>query len=164
MGAVARRWMIVSVVSLAAGGVGPWIRVSSAQVVAPRPTGGPSPQQATDSRYEVVAPGLLGNAIVRFSLDGGALRLVMRDLVMGPGEAKDIPIPSDALMELRGGAIVTTIDGQAQSRQQGDFWEVPKGSRLSFKNVLDVAIVRAIYFEVATGQPQAPGLRKGPGK
>jgi len=75
-----------------------------------------------------------------------AVRLEVRDLVMGPGIARDIPLGARVLMELRGGAAVTTIDGTKQERRPGDFWEVPKGSVLTIENPGDVAVIRAIYL------------------
>jgi hypothetical protein len=47
-------------------------------------------------------------------------------------------------MELRGGAVLTTIDGQQQERRPGDFWIVGKGSSLRFENRADVAVIRVI--------------------
>ena len=64
---------------------------------------------------------------------------------MGRAKASNVPTPADAVMELRGGAVTTIINGQAQERTEGDFWTVEKGSHLDIENKGAVAVIRAVY-------------------
>lgn len=95
--------------------------------------------------YEVITKGLLGDTPFSVQFRSAPLRLEIRNLIMGPGITDVVPTANRALMELRGGGVVTTINGQRQERRQGDFWTVEKGSRLIIESTGDVAVIRAIY-------------------
>lgn len=99
--------------------------------------------------YEVIVPGLLGNRVTSLQFKTLPLRLEQRDLIMGRGEAKGVPTPAHMLLELRGGSITTTANGESVERRQGDFWEVSQGVQLHFKNAGDVAVIRVIYIMTA---------------
>jgi len=99
---------------------------------------------ATD--YEIIVPGLLGNRVTSVQFKSLPLRLDQRDLIMGRGEAKGVPTLVRMLLELRGGSVTTTVNGQSVERRQGDFWEVAQGVQLDFKNTGDVAVIRVIYI------------------
>lgn len=99
-----------------------------------------------DAAYDVIVPGLLGSKPVPLAFPSLSAPLDQRDFIMGPGEAKEVPTPAAMLFELRGGTLVTTINGKAQARHQGDFWEVEKGATLAFNNSGSVAVMRVIYL------------------
>jgi hypothetical protein len=65
---------------------------------------------------------------------------------MGHGSASDVPTPVRAVMELRGGSIITTINGVRTTRVQGDIWRISAGDRLSFENPYDAAVIRAMVI------------------
>ena len=92
------------------------IRMSTAQGTQEKP--GPPPY------YSLVTQGLLAGPVFPYQFQSAKLRLEVRNLILGHSKASDVPTPTDILMELRGGAVITTIDGQAQERIQGDFWTV----------------------------------------
>lgn len=105
----------------------------------------PTSVSPTESKpYEVITKGLLGSPVYPVQFKSAALRLDIRNLIVGPGTAQGIPIKERTLMELRGGGVVTTIDGQKQTRRAGDFWVVERGSALSIENAGDVAVIRAM--------------------
>lgn len=64
---------------------------------------------------------------------------------MGHSKAANVPTPTDIVMELREGAVTTTINGQKQERTLGDFWSVGKGASLSIESPGQVAVIRAVY-------------------
>ena len=97
-------------------------------------------------RYEVITKGLLANPTFSVQFRSAPLLVGIRNLIMGPGQAEEVPTPVRTLMELRGGGVVTIINGQSQERQLGDFWIVERGSALSLQNVGDVAIIRAMQL------------------
>jgi hypothetical protein len=97
-------------------------------------------------RYEVITEGLLGNPAFSVQFRSAALRLGVRDLIMGPGQAQSVPTHVRTLMELRGGGVVTIINDESQQRLPGDFWIVEQGSTLSLQNDGDVAVIRAIQL------------------
>ncbi len=105
----------------------------------------PALEQRPPTKYEVVAPGLIGNTPFTLQFRTADLRLVVRDLMMGHGEARDVPTAARAILELRGGSVITTINGEKKTRTQGDIWTVGKGDQLSLQNPYDVAVIRAVY-------------------
>jgi hypothetical protein len=113
------------------------IRISIAQEAQKKP--GETPY------YSVVTEGMIASPVFPYQFQSAKLRLEVRNLIMGRSKANDVPTPSDILMELRGGAVITTINGQAQERIQGDFWTVEKGSKLAVENQGEVAVIRAVY-------------------
>ncbi len=118
-------------------------------VVVARPTGAqvaPEPATQESKQYEVVTKGLLGSPLFPIQFRSADLRVEIRNLVMGRGEAQAVPTPTRTIMELRGGAVVTTINGDKRERRAGDFWEVEKGSMLALENRGEVAVIRAIYL------------------
>ena len=112
------------------------IRMSSAQE---------NQEKAGRAYYAQVTEGMIGSAAFPYQFTSAKLRLEVRNLVMGHSKAGDVPTPTDILMELRGGIVTTTINGQAQERIQGDFWTVEKGSKLAIESPGPVAVIRAIY-------------------
>lgn len=113
------------------------IRMSTAQEAREKP--GETPY------YSVVTEGMIASPVFPYQFQSAKLRLEVRNLIMGHSKANDVPTPSDILMELRGGAVITTVNGQAQERIQGDFWTVEKGSKLAIENQGQVAVIRAVY-------------------
>jgi hypothetical protein len=95
-----------------------------------------------ETKYEVIVPGLVGNSPYILQFTTGGLQLVVRDLIMGQGEARDIPTKARALMELRGGSVITTINGVRTERTQGEIWNISAGDSLSIENPRDVAVIR----------------------
>ena len=104
------------------------------------------PTQQEPTRYEVITKGLLANPPFFVQFRSVPLRLEMRDLIMGPGRAEGVPTLVRTLMELRGGGVVTVINGERHERSPGDFWIVDRGSALSLQNAGDVAVIRAIQL------------------
>jgi hypothetical protein len=95
--------------------------------------------------YTLVTEGMIASPVFPYQFQSAKLRLEVRNLILGHSKANDVPTPSDILMELRGGTIITTINGQAQERIQGDFWTVEKGNKLAIENQGQVAVIRAVY-------------------
>ncbi len=105
---------------------------------------GKTPEEPT--QYEIITKGLLANPIFPIQFQSADLRLEIRNFIMGPGQAQAVPIPTRAIMELRGGGVITTIDREKRERRPGDFWVVEKGSALALDNRSDVVVIRAIYI------------------
>jgi hypothetical protein len=101
--------------------------------------------QPPETKYEVIVPGMVANTPLTLQFRSADLRLVVRDLIMGRGEARNVPVPARIVMELRGGGVTTTIDGAKAERTQGDIWTVEKGQSLTVQNPYDVAVIRAMY-------------------
>lgn len=95
--------------------------------------------------YTLLTPGMLAGPVFTYPFATGKFRVEARNLIMGRAKASDVPTPADAVMELRGGAVTTIINGQAQERTEGDFWTVEKGSHLDIENKGAVAVIRAVY-------------------
>jgi hypothetical protein len=95
--------------------------------------------------YSLVTQGMLAGPVFPYQFQSAKLRLEIRNLIIGHAKASEVPTPTDMLMELRGGAVITTINGQAQERMQGDFWSVEKGSSLAIENQGQAAVIRAVY-------------------
>jgi hypothetical protein len=98
------------------------------------------------SPYELLAKGVVSSAAFQVQFKSAALRLEIRNLIMGRGETESIPTPSRVLLEVRQGGVTTTINQEKLSRSQGDFWVVDKGSIFTIQNSGEVAVLRAIYI------------------
>jgi hypothetical protein len=98
------------------------------------------------TKYFVVVPGMVANAPLILNYRSTGLSLVVSDLIMGHGEARNIPTPARAVMELRGGSVITTINGQRTRRLQGDIWRISRGDKLSIENPYDSAVIRAMVI------------------
>lgn len=138
MGMFGHKFAIVVAMAVAAAGFLA-ARSACAQVAQ-----GKAPQEGAP--YEIIAKGLLGSRLFPVQFRSADLRLEVRNLIVGRGEARAVPTPDRAIMELRGGGVVTTIDGERRERRPGDFWRVEKGSALTLENRADVAVIRAIYI------------------
>lgn len=97
-----------------------------------------------ETKYEVIVPGMVANSPFTLTFQSVGLRLEVRDLIMGRGVASDIPTPNRAVMELRGGNVITTINDERIVRVQGDIWRISPGDRLTIENPYDVAVIRAM--------------------
>lgn len=95
--------------------------------------------------YSLLTQGMLAGPVFPYQFKSAPLRLEVRNLIIGHSKASDVPTPTNILMELRGGAVITTINGQTQERIQGDFWTVEKGSSLAIENQGQAAVIRAVY-------------------
>jgi hypothetical protein len=95
--------------------------------------------------YSLLTEGMLAGPVFPYEFQSAKLRLEVRNLILGHSKASDVPTPTDILMELRGGAVITTINGQAEERLQGDFWTVERGSKLAIENQGQAAVIRAVY-------------------
>jgi hypothetical protein len=98
------------------------------------------------STYQLLAKGVVSSAPFGVQFKSAALKLEMRNLVMGHGETESIPTPTRMLLEVRQGGVITIIDHEKMNRTQGDFWVVDKDSRFSIQNPGQVAVLRAIYI------------------
>jgi hypothetical protein len=102
-------------------------------------------REKSASYYTLLTPGMLTGPVFAYVFATGKAHLEARNLIMGHARAGDVPTPADMVMELRGGAVTTTINGQSQERTEGDFWSVGKGSHLDIENKGQVAVIRALY-------------------
>jgi hypothetical protein len=102
-------------------------------------------EKGPPSYYTLLTPGMLAGPVFPYTFAAGKFRVEARNLIMGHAKASEVPTPADAVMELRGGAVTTTINGQSQERIEGDFWIVEKGSHLEIENRGQVAVIRAVY-------------------
>ena len=96
--------------------------------------------------YEPLAKGVVSSAPFQVQFKSAALRLEIRNLIMGRGETESIPAPTRILLEVRQGAVTATINREKQSWSQGDFWVVDKGSSFTIQNSGEVAVLRATYI------------------
>jgi hypothetical protein len=114
------------------------VRVSSAQAA----------QEKTDSTpyYSLHTQGMITSPVFPYEFQSAKLRVEIRNLIIGHAKADQVPTPTDILMELRGGVVTTTINGQPQERIQGDFWTVEKGASLAIENQGQAAVIRAVYL------------------
>src|SRR5207248_8892453 len=103
-----------------------------------------SNQQA--STYQLLAKGIVSSVPFQVQFKSAALKLDVRNLVMGHGETESIPTSTRIILELRQGGITTIIDQKKMDRTQGDFWVVDKGSTFTIQNPGQVAVLRAIYI------------------
>lgn len=122
---------------------GPALRVLTREGTSTAQAQGEKNQAPT---YEVIAKGIVGSRPLQVQFKSASLRLAIRNLVMGRGETEPIPTPTRVLLELRQGAVATTIDHEKQARTQGDFWVVDKGSSFTVQNSGEIAVLRAIYI------------------
>jgi hypothetical protein len=97
------------------------------------------------SYYTLLTSGMLSSPVFAYAFSTGKFRVEVRNLVIGHAKASDVPTPTDVLMELRGGTVTTTINGQTQERAEGDFWTIGKGSQVDIDNNGQVAVIRALY-------------------
>jgi len=103
-------------------------------------------QAPTSAQYGVAAKGIVASPAVKIQFKSAPLRLEVRNLIMGRGETESIPAPTRILLELRQGAVTTTVNREKQERHQGDFWVVEKDSSFTIQNSGEVAVLRAIYI------------------
>ncbi len=96
--------------------------------------------------YSVLTEGMLSGPVFPYQFQSVKLRVEVRNLIMGHSKASNVPTPTDMVMELREGAVTTTINGQKQERTIGDFWSVEKGASLSIESPGQVAVIRAVYL------------------
>jgi hypothetical protein len=55
------------------------------------------------------------------------------------------------IMELRGGAVIATVNGKRVEHVPGDFWVLERGDTLALENQGDVAVIRSI--QIREGKP-----------
>jgi hypothetical protein len=113
------------------------VRISGAQ--------GTQQKEGPPPYYSLLTQGMLAGPMFPYQFQSAKLRLEIRNLIIGHAKASEVPTPTDMLMELRGGVVITTINGQSLERIQGDFWTVEKGSSLAIENQGQAAVIRAVY-------------------
>jgi hypothetical protein len=105
---------------------------------------GPLPQ------YEIVSQGLLGSPLVPIQFKTANLRLEIRDLILGRTFVRTLPATTRTILEVRGGAVTATLNGQTKTYVPGDWFVIEEGDVLEMRNKGDVTVIRAIYvFEQA---------------
>jgi hypothetical protein len=57
-------------------------------------------------------------------------------------EALELPLRGLTVLEVRGGSVVTIIDGQRRKRQAGEFWTVPAGVQIGLETEDDSAAIQ----------------------
>jgi hypothetical protein len=109
----------------------------------------PAEKREGQFTHQLLAPGIAASAPFPIALRTLPARMVLRHFAIGHGQAKDVPNPSFAVMELNAGNVFTTIAGDRKERVPGDIWTVEKGTSISFENPQHAAaaIIRVIYFE-----------------
>lgn len=101
---------------------------------------------AQNVQYEVLVKGVAASRAAEIQFQTTPVRLEIRNLAMGHGQTDAIPVPTQILMELRQGSVISSINQEKRERKQGDFWVVEKGSALTLQNPGEVAVIRAIYI------------------
>lgn len=96
--------------------------------------------------YEVLTKGLLGSKVFPLQFRSSRVRLDVRNLIMGPGKAANVPTPTRTILELRGGVVLATVNGTTEEHYPGDLWVVEKGSVVTLENRGDVVVIRALYL------------------
>jgi hypothetical protein len=56
----------------------------------------------------------------------------------------ELPLRGLTTVELRGGSIITIINGQRRKRQAGEFWTVPAGATMGLETEDDSAAIQTI--------------------
>lgn len=91
-----------------------------------------------------------GKARVRDTKTEGALRdtdvRIQNVAIVGGQKLDSLGLRANAItiMQLRAGKLITVIDGKKQERQEGEFWTVPAGAKMSIETTDDTATVQTI--------------------
>jgi hypothetical protein len=59
-------------------------------------------------------------------------------------DALKLPLRGLTVVQLRGGRIITIIDGKRQKRRAGEFWTVPPSSKMGLETEDDSATIQTI--------------------
>jgi len=99
--------------------------------------------------HSLLAQGIAASAPMTVTLRTVPGQMVLRNLVVGRGIAKDVANPTFAVMELHAGHVFTTLAGDRQERVPGDFWTVDKGATITFENpeAQSAAVIRVTSFD-----------------
>jgi len=117
----------------------------AAQLVRQRIAQAAPEADSSASYYVLLTQGMLAGPAYTYPFSTTHFRVEVRNLIVGHATARNVPIPTDMVMELRSGAVTTAIGGATQERTEGDFWTVAKGAHLDVENKGQVAVIRAIY-------------------
>src|SRR3989442_11131763 len=74
-----------------------------------------APQSKNDENaqgYQLLAKGVVSSAPFQVQFKSGALRLEIRNLIMGRGQTESIPTLTQMLLEVRQGAETATVNKQ----------------------------------------------------
>ena len=107
---------------------------------------GAKEKPAQQPYYSLLTEGMLSGPVFPYQFQTVKLRVEIRNLILGHSKAANVPIPTEIVMELREGSVITMINGQRQERTIGDFWSVDKGASLSIESPGQVAVIRAVYL------------------
>ena len=58
--------------------------------------------------------------------------------------ALELPVKGLAIVQLRGGSVVTTVGGERRKRTEGEFWTVPAGTAMGVETEDDSAILQTV--------------------
>jgi|SRR6266699_6911404 len=76
------------------------------------------------------------------------VHLVIRQwAITGHQMIKPLPQTGFLLIQLRAGEVTTVISGKEQSRNQDDFWTVPKGVPMTVRTGRDVAVLETVAID-----------------
>jgi quercetin dioxygenase-like cupin family protein len=66
--------------------------------------------------------------------------------IVGGQKLESLGLRSNSLtiVQLRGGKLITVINGKRQERQEGEFWTVPAGATMSVETEDDTATIQTI--------------------
>lgn len=101
------------------------------------------------SQYEVITKGLLGGPVQTYQFHSADIRVEVRNWIMGPGSAQAVPVAARTIVEVRGGAVLVSLNGQQKEYRPGDFFTVDAGAQLNLENRSDVVVMRAIAVHPA---------------
>lgn len=72
-------------------------------------------------------------------------RLVIHNwIVPGGTEIERFPVEGFAVVQLRGGELVTVIGGERQERAEDEFWVIPAGATMAVETEDDSAVLQTI--------------------
>jgi hypothetical protein len=73
-------------------------------------------------------------------------RVVVQDWQIANGEKKEIRHQGLLIVHLRGGSLVTEIEGQRKAWREGSFWSVPAGKHLIVHTARDSVMLQTVDF------------------
>src|SRR5262249_55236399 len=101
--------------------------------------------RGTGTRYLLIARSGRGRSCMGFITNTHGT-IVPHDTRRGFCGAQVFSPEHEVALELRGGRLLTVINGERTELQPGNIWLVPKGTRLPLQAQGELAVLRAIYL------------------
>lgn len=73
-------------------------------------------------------------------------RVVVQDWMIANGETKEIQHQGLLIVHLRGGSLVTEIEGKRKAWREDSFWSVPAGKHLIVQTARDSVMLQTVEF------------------